>query len=302
MATERIRTARVSGTFAYPDDGGPFPAVVALGGSDGGTPEYFANLLVPEGFVVFALIYWGTPETQLNMAEIPLERVEDALHWLCSRPNVKPSHGRVGLVGASRGGELSLLAASMFPELVGPVVAYTPSGVVWMGVDFAAPGRVCSSWSRHGASVPYVPFSHDVIPSQTEHGISMRPLFESSLQNTAAVERASIAIERATGPLMLVSGGDDQVWPTGRMCEAVVERMTAHGRARDVVHRHYPRAGHMLFPYSPPPDVKPPPFPIALGGTAEADAEAHASVWPEVLKHLRGDSRLHDRGSADAER
>ena len=52
-----------TGTFACPDSGGPFPAVLALGGSDGGTPDYFLNLLVPEGFAVFALIYWGTPET-----------------------------------------------------------------------------------------------------------------------------------------------------------------------------------------------------------------------------------------------
>jgi hypothetical protein len=264
--------------------------VLALGGSDGGTPEYFANLLVPEGFAVFALTYWGTPETQLNMAEIPLERVEDALRWLCARPNVKLCDGRVGLTGASKGGELSLLAASTFPELVGPVVAYTPSSVVWMGVDFAQPGRLCSSWSRQGASVPYVPFPHDVIPSQTARGISMLPLFEGGLQSTAAVERASIPVEYATGPLLLVSGGDDQVWPTGRMCEAVVERMATHGRSRDVVHRHFSHAGHMLFPYSPPPDVAPPPFLIALGGSAEADAEAHASVWPDVVRHLRSES------------
>jgi hypothetical protein len=45
------------GTFACPKQGGPFPAVLALGGSDGGTPGYFLNLLVPEGFAVLALVY-----------------------------------------------------------------------------------------------------------------------------------------------------------------------------------------------------------------------------------------------------
>ena len=55
MVTERIRTASVSGSFACPAGNGPFPAVLALGGSDGGTPEYFLNLLVPEGFAVFGL-------------------------------------------------------------------------------------------------------------------------------------------------------------------------------------------------------------------------------------------------------
>src|ERR1044071_3638243 len=54
-------------TFGAPDRGGPFPGVLALGGSDGGTPEYFLDLLVPEGFACLALQYWGTPDTQLSM-------------------------------------------------------------------------------------------------------------------------------------------------------------------------------------------------------------------------------------------
>jgi dienelactone hydrolase len=288
MVKKEIRDGAATGTFACPDSGGPFPAVLALGGSDGGTPDYFLNLLVPEGFAVFALIYWGTPETQFNMAEIPVERVEQGLRWLSSQPDVQQRGSRVGIIGASRGGELALLAASTFPDLVGPVVAYTPSNVVWMGLDFAHPSRVCSSWSRKGGSVPYVPFPQNVAPAQTPEGLSMLPMFEAGLQDRTAVEQGGIPVERATGPLMLVSGGDDRVWPAGRMCQMMVERMTAHGRAGDVVHHHYPAAGHMLFPYSLPADGSSPPFALALGGTADANADAHASVWPNVVAHLRG--------------
>jgi hypothetical protein len=59
----------ISGTFGKPEGPGPFRGVLAVGGSDGGTPEYFLNLLVPEGFAVLALAYWGTPQTQLSMLE-----------------------------------------------------------------------------------------------------------------------------------------------------------------------------------------------------------------------------------------
>src|SRR5262245_12342560 len=117
-----IRETDLQGLFGYPDGPGPFPAVLALGGSDGGTPEYFLNLLVPEGFAVLALVYWGTPATQLNMADIPLERAERGLRWLQSASNIRP--GRAGIVGASRGAELALLLAATFPELAGPVAAY----------------------------------------------------------------------------------------------------------------------------------------------------------------------------------
>ena len=125
MPAIRIREDSIVGSFGTPDGDGPFPGVLALGGSDGGTPDYFLNLLVPEGFACLALQYWGTNETQLSMADIPLERVEAGLRWLIDRPDVIATDDRVGLVGASRGGELALLAAATWPQLVGPVVAYT---------------------------------------------------------------------------------------------------------------------------------------------------------------------------------
>jgi hypothetical protein len=90
------------GTFGHPDGGGPFPVVVAPGESDGGTPEYFLNVLVPEGFAVWR---WSTGElrTQLTLADVPLERVERGLRWLREQPSVRTLDGRVGMIGASKG-------------------------------------------------------------------------------------------------------------------------------------------------------------------------------------------------------
>jgi dienelactone hydrolase len=116
----------------------------------------------------------------------------------------------------------------------------------------------------------------------------MLPLFEAALAKGDDVQRAGIAIERATGPLLLVSGGDDHVWPTGRMCELLVQRMSGHGRARDVTHLHYRKAGHMLFPYTRPSDTAIPALAVDLGGTPEADAAAHRAAWPRVVEHLSG--------------
>lgn len=284
-----IREGGLNATLRTPAGPGPFPAVLALGGSDGGTPEYFLDLLPNEGFVCLALVYWGTRETQLTLTDIPLERVERGLRWLAADSRVRSRGGRVGLIGASRGGELALIAAATFPSLVGPVVAYTPSSVAWMGIDMAGPpGEMRSSWTYDGRPLPYVPFPPDVPPATTERGLSLLPICEAGLADTAAVSRATIAVERATGPLLLVSGGDDRVWPTGKMCESVVRRMREHGRGRDVTHLHYPQAGHMLFPYKRPSDTLIPAMPADLGGSAEADAAAHRAAWPQVVAHLRG--------------
>ena len=291
MPTNRVRTERVVGTFGWPDGKGPFPAVLALGGSDGGTPDYFLNLLVPAGFACLALQYWGTRETQLALAEIPLERIEHGLHWLAGRAGVATAAGRVGVVGASRGGELALLTAATFRHLVGPVAAYTPSSVVWEGLDFTQPGTTRSSWTFEGKALPYVRFPEGVAPAQTPRGFSMLPICERALENQPAVERAAVPVERAIGPVLLLSGGDDRVWQAGRMSEMLVDRMSRHGRGRDIRHLHYPEAGHMLFPYTLPADGLAPQIPMDLGGTAEADAAAHADAWPQVVEHLRAIER-----------
>jgi pimeloyl-ACP methyl ester carboxylesterase len=288
MATTRMRDDGIVGNFGTPDGTGPFPGVLALGGSDGGTPDYFLDLLVPEGFACLALQYWGTSETQLTFSEIPLERVEKGLRWLARHPDVSTIGGRVGIVGASRGAELALSVAATFPELVGPVVAYTPSSVTWAGLDFTLPpGTTRSSWTLRGTPLPYVRFPDGVPPSQSERGLSMLPICERGLDDREAVEQATIRVEHATGPILLVSGGDDKVWSAGRMSEMVVGRMAQHGRAGDVRHLHYPQAGHMLFPYVRPSDVMVPAMPMDLGGSPEADAAAHADAWTQVVNHLR---------------
>lgn len=276
------------GTFRVPDGSGPFPGVLALGGSDGGTPEYLLELLVPEGFACLALAYWGTPETQLVFADVPLERVERGLRWLAGRAEVASADGRVALLGASRGAELALLVAATWPQLVGPVAAYSPSSVAWVGVDpRLPPGRTRSSWTLGGAPLAYLRFPEGAVPARSERGISMLPLCEGGLRNRPAAERAAIAVERCRGPLLLVSGGDDRVWPAARMCETIVERLSRHGRGDRVRHLHYPAAGHILFPYARPPDTRVPHIAVDFGGTPEANRQAHCAVWPEIVRHLR---------------
>lgn len=299
QAYETIREGDLVGAFACPEGDGPFPAVLALGGSDGGVPTYFLDLLVPEGFAGLALAYFGTPETQPALVEVPLERIERAVRWLAAHPKVATDDGRVALVGASKGGELALLVAATIPDLVGPVAAYTPSSVAWAGIDFSAPrGVKQSSWSYKGTPIPWLPYPENLVPSFSARGLVGLPIYERGLENTSAAEQAAIPVERATGPLLLVSGGDDNMWPANRMCEMVVARMRQHQRAEAVTHLNYPAAGHSLFPYKAPSSGDPsdsrPAMPFDLGGSREADRAAHAAAWPQVVAHL-GQTRVHKK-------
>ena len=286
MITTSLRDGDLVGTFGMPEGKGPYPGVLALGGSDGGIPEYFLRLLVPEGFACLALAYFATPDTQRALIEVPLERVERGLRWMRAQPAVAARGGRLAVVGASKGGELALLVAATFPDLVGPVVVYTPSAVVWAGIDFSlSSGAMQSSWSVGGRPLPFVPYPAGIGPSMGPRGMSVRPIYDRGLDNSSAVNEAAIPIERATGPTLLISGGDDAVWPATRMCAMLTERMRAAGRDASVRHLSFPQAGHALFPG--PSDQAAVPMQLDFGGSDESAEAAHMTAWPEVIQHLR---------------
>lgn len=157
------------------------------------------------------------------------------------------------------------------------------------GIDFQSPrppGR--SSWSLNGQPLPFVPIPADIPPCSSERGLSFLPIYDGGLNNAAAVARAEIPVERATGPILLVSGGDDRMWPAERMCRMVVDRLRRAGRDHLVKHLTFPEAGHVLFPVEASDRTEvAASIPVDLGGQVEAAIAAHASAWPEVLRHLR---------------
>ena len=288
MVTTEVREGDLVGTFGCPDGEGPFDGVLALGGSDGGIPDYLLRLLVPEGFACLALAYFNTPDTQPALVEVPLERIERGLRWMQAHPKVTARGDRIAVLGGSKGGELSLLAAATFPDLVGPVVAYTPSSVVWAGIDFSQPrGSTRSSWSLAGEPLPCVPYPASVRPSSSERGLSVLPIYDRGLENAAAVAQAAIQIERATGPVLVISGGDDRMWPAERMCVMVVDRARRAGRETLVRHLNFPEAGHVLTPYEAPASSPVMPMQFDLGGSPASATSTHAVAWPEVVSHLR---------------
>jgi dienelactone hydrolase len=114
------------GELFVPSSGDRHPAVLVLGGSEGGVPLRNAAWLASHGFVALALAYFRYGDLPPDLEAIPLEYFSSALAWLLQRPEVSP--GQVAVLGASRGGELALQLGSLFPQLKA-VVAYVPSNV-----------------------------------------------------------------------------------------------------------------------------------------------------------------------------
>jgi dienelactone hydrolase len=289
-------SGRVQGILWKPEAPGPHPALVVLGGSEGGAPEAAAKVLAGLGFAALALAYFGVAPLPAELEEVPLELFTDACRWLDERSDVDTR--ALTLVGRSRGGELALLLGSRHPDIVQAVVAYVPSSVVWQSASSSLPGssRACSSWSVAGAAVPFVPALRDPTPrvgaaAAPPRSMALRPFFERAMQQHDAVAAAAIAVEKIAGPVLLVSGGCDRLWPSSDFCEQVLQRRRAHAHPRATRHLSYPDAGHRIgIPGTTYADQAAQPW-LDMGGCREADDHASRECWPAVVEFLREASR-----------
>ena len=87
--------------------------------------------------------------------------------------------------------------------------------------------RTTSHWTLGGAPLPYVPF--DETWEQDDEVPAYVGLYEASRRRSPRrMEVAGIPVERID-QVMLVAGGDDQVWPALSMSESIKARRAAHG-------------------------------------------------------------------------
>jgi dienelactone hydrolase len=265
-----------------PETGSPYPGVLVLGGSEGGirSAELRAALLASHGYAALAVAYFRIDDLPKMLVQIPLDYFKKAIDWMESHETVDQS--RLGVMGWSKGGELALLLASRFPQLRA-VVAYVPSHVVWQGIGYG------SSWTYQGQPLPYVPYKPGAggyDPKNPMNPINLRELYLGSLDNKEAVTQASIPVENINGSILLISGHDDQIWPSQLMAEQIIFRLKKHNFNYKYEHLSYDSAGHGITSYYWPTARPETPGFYSLGGTAAGDAHAQADSWPKVLQFL----------------
>ena len=159
------------------------------------------------------------------------------------------------LVGASKSAEAFLLYAADDPR-VDAVVAVSPSHVVWANVAPGPDGSLRpqhSSWSRAGRPAPFVPYDDEVVV--TGDPPAFASVYRASLAAHAdRVDAATIPVERFFGDVLLVAGGDDQVWPSLDFARRIEARRAAYDLPTTLV--THPEAGHrVVLPARPSPRV-----------------------------------------------
>ena len=284
---QRIAQGRLFGNY-FPAAGattntGPYPAVLLLGGSEGGlggATHQMAVMLQREGFTVLQLAYFGAPGQSDGLERIPLELFDEGLDWLKAQPGVDKT--RLAVMGASKGAEAALLIASRRTDLRA-VVAGMPSSVAWNGVNWGSGGQSeHASWTTGGKELATMPFGDW---DQADGIISVYRNIEDPVQQAAAA-RAFIPVETARANVMLVCGEAETMWPACPMARQVASRSQAKS-GPPVTVLAYKDAGHFVF--GPPIDRNHSFYPRLgeFGGTVEGNAAARANSWPKVIAFLR---------------
>lgn len=284
------------GELYTPTTPGPHPAVIVLGGSEGGLyPQVNeAALFASHGYVALGLAYFqgfgnneaGVAALPKVLVNIPLEYFVKAADWLKRQPGVDSRH--LAIMGWSKGAEAALITAATFPKEFQAVIAFMPSSVVWSGINYG-PGPINSSWTLHGKPLP---FATPVInPAMFNNGKPMRfvSTYADGLKDTHAVEKAVIPVERIAGPVLLISAGDDQIWPSPLMASQIMQRLAAQDFAYNDESLCYAGAGHAILPPYGPTNasiVTVPGGSFAFGGNPTAYAWADRDAWSEVLAFL----------------
>jgi dienelactone hydrolase len=261
-------TGQLHGVFFAPPGSDRHPAVLVVGGSEGGVPVLKAAWLASHGFAALALAYFRYEDLPQLLEAIPLEYFGQALQWMMERPEVQPDH--IAVLGTSRGGELALQLGSMYPQ-IHAVVAYVPANVRYP----ACCGQTLFPYAWTWKNQPLAFLLPRLGP------------------NSSAAIDAAIAVEQTRGPVMLISGDDDGVWQSSPMAEAVVDRLKRARFSYPVTHLKYSHAGHSagrpeIIPEWHGAERNPTSGrEVDPGGTIAGNAQSAVDAAPKVVDFLR---------------
>jgi dienelactone hydrolase len=195
-------------------------------------------------------------------AELPLENFAKVYAFLAAQTNLNLND--LTVIGFSKGAELVLLLATIYPEIK-RVIAYVPSSLVWSG--FTNQHFVSqSSWSYQDQPLPYALFANGHFD-------------ENGWQDQAMIEAATIPVEKITASILLISTSKDVVWPSTRMADNIMHRLEIGGATQPRQHLSFEEAGHSLSV---------PGLPTVVYGGVEraANAQAERHAWTQMLQFL----------------
>lgn len=233
--------------------------VIILAGSKGND---FANKRLAAWFgkmgcCALGLGKWQNPAEKDGVHEWPLEYFRKALDWLGAR-GIK----KFGLYGMSMGGNMALMAASIYPDF-SLTIAVEAIDFVTEGFEEGKKDGMSewctgnSSFTLNGKSLPFHPYHtsereyYDLIQKsgKEHHEMSSLALYQHAEQWDIA-EDCFIPVENIHGRLLIIEAADDSMWEAEKYANRMKERLERKPHTSDADVVVYPYGTHLLFPYS----------------------------------------------------
>jgi pimeloyl-ACP methyl ester carboxylesterase len=210
-------------TLLYIGDSDNQPLIVAFGGAEGGIDWHRNHMkskrdsLIQKGYAILAIGYFNADGTPKNLDRISLDAISDTIMNIAK--NNKIDESKIALIGGSKGGELILNLASKFNQYKA-IIAMSTSNVSFPAITWSSN---TSSWTYKGKEVPYVPAPLKTISPalKGDHYTA----FSMMLEDETAVKNAEIQVENINGPILILSGRDDDQWPATSMSNKIIERL-----------------------------------------------------------------------------
>ena len=241
--------------------------ILFLGGAEGGKPDFhLPKMFADQGYPLLAPAYFKAKGLPDSLELIPLEYFDKAIDWMQRNEHVASKD--LIVIGASKGAELALLLASLKPDIKG-VIAIAPSSVVWQGIPNGF-GGAKSSWSRKSEPMAFVPYDM----SKGFNINDLLSLYKQSLTQKDAVDKAAIEVENINGPVLLLSGADDKLWPSTQMGDVIHDRLKTKAFKHQAEHVKYDDAGHTLNEF------------YMIGGTKEGNRKARIDSAKRMVDFL----------------
>ena len=230
----------------YPGNGRKDKVMIVMSGSNGGMTltKQEAEFYHRNGIPSLALALFRTKQTPKELSRVPLEFVEKTAAWL-----KKLGYKQIGIDGTSKGSEMALIAASLFPELSCVIVRvpshFVSEGLSGSGKNKAPSGTSC--WSYRGEELPYAPYR-----SRTFNILQMF-MREKEMhiitfnRDKAVTPETLIPIENIKAPVLMLSSKHDEVWPSYESAVYMEKKLTEIGFPYSHKHIAFEHMSHAVL-------------------------------------------------------
>ncbi|XP_072195145.1 acyl-coenzyme A thioesterase 5-like [Excalfactoria chinensis] len=272
-----VREGRIRATLFLPPGPAPFPGVINIDGLGGGLCEHRASLLANHGFATLALAYYQYEDLIQEPTKLHLEYFEEAVNYMLQHTQVKGPG--IGLLGYSKGGDLSLAMAAFLKNITAVATINGPVGNSAFPLCYKDKTIPPLSCDENRAKVYY--------NNITDYSDVISDPFN------AADKQSMIPIEKAEAHLLLIAGQDDRIVNSKHHATEACKYLQARGK-ENVQILIYPGAGHCIDPpFSPFYPIGNHPVyhkKAVLGGELTAYSKAQVHAWLQIQaffhKHL----------------